>query len=145
MDLRDFLADLKKHDMLLEIEEEVDWNLEVSAIAAMNHRLEGPTLWFKNIKGYPEGYSVTTNTGSGTRRKTFRKFAVSLGLDPDISYAEWAREFTMRLNHPIKPTIVSSGPCKEEIHVGKEINLFEFPSCICMEVMAAGIWESITQ
>jgi len=128
MDLRDYLAALKKYGMLKEINEEVDWNLEASAVAAMNYRLEGPALHFKKIKGYPEGYTVATCLYAGTRKRTWRKFAVALGLDPEISYAQWAREFALRLSRPIKPTIVSTGPCKEEIHMGKEVNMFEFPS-----------------
>jgi 4-hydroxy-3-polyprenylbenzoate decarboxylase len=127
MDLRDYIAALKKHGELIEIEEEVDWNLEAAAICTMSNRVGGPAVWFKNIKGYPKGYTLLGSPYAGKRHQCWRRMAIALGLDPDISWNEWGRELAMRYTHPIKPTIVSTGPVKKNKMIGKEVNIFKFP------------------
>lgn len=124
---RQFLKKLSEYGELVEIEREVDWNLEAAAILAMSYRVEGPAVLFKKIRGYPPGYSLVGGLYAGKRRQPWRKMAIALGLSPDLSYEEWVKEFTARLDHPIKPLIVSTGACKEEIHVGEEVDVFEFP------------------
>ncbi len=126
-DLRWYIKKLEEFNELLTITEEVSWNLEVSAIAAMNHRLQGPALWFKKIKGYDERYSLFTGLFSGTQERSWKRTAIYLGMDPDCRASEYKEEFKRRFLHPIKPTIVDTGPCKEEIHIGKEVNILEFP------------------
>ena len=54
MDLRDLLAILKKEGQLVEVDEEISWNLEAAAYTGMAYRVEmgkGTSL-FNNIKGY---------------------------------------------------------------------------------------------
>lgn len=111
----------------MEIQEEVDWYLEASAILAMSYRLEGPAVLFNKLKGYDPRYRLVGGLYSGRRRQPWRKMAIALGLSPDIGYDEWVNELSSRLDHPIKPTIVSTGPCKEEIHIGDDVDVFEFP------------------
>lgn len=127
MDMRDYIAALKKHGELLEIEEEVDWNLEAAAISTMSNRVGGPAVWFKKIKGYPKGYTMLGSPYAGKRHQCWRRMAIVLGLDPNISWNEWGRELAMRYTHPIKPTIVSSGPVKKNKMIGKDVNIFKFP------------------
>ena len=113
MDQRDYIAALKKHGELIEIEEEIHWNLEAAAICTMSNRVGGPAVWFKNIKGYPKGYTLLGSPYAGKRYQPWRRMAITLGLDPDIPWNEWGRELAMRYTHPIKPTIVSTGPVKQ--------------------------------
>lgn len=127
MYFREYLEQLKRHGLLVEVAAEVDWKLEAAAIIAMIYRLEGPAVHFKKIKGYPERYSLVGAPYSGTRKKPWQKMAVALGLSPEISRAEWEEEFTRRLAQPLKPVVVPTGPCKEEIHTGDEVDIFEFP------------------
>lgn len=126
-DTREFIEALRKAGELIEINEEVDWNLEAAAICTMSNRVGGPAVLFNKIKGYPEGYRLLGSPYAGKRRQPWRRMAIALGLDPDIPWVEWGRELAMRFEHPIKPTIVTTGPCKEEIHIGKDVNIFEFP------------------
>ena len=56
--IRAFIDRLREMGELVEIEEEVDWNLEAAAFSTMSCRVGGPILWFKKIKGYPEGYTL---------------------------------------------------------------------------------------
>ncbi|MDP3947628.1 MAG: UbiD family decarboxylase, partial [bacterium] len=41
--------------------------------------------------------------------------------------------YVRKKNTMIKPVVVSSGPCKENIHIGEEVDLFEFPTPILHE------------
>jgi len=47
---------------------------------------------------------------------------------PTSSYSEILNEYIDRKKNPIKPIIVKEGPCKENILVGDEVDLFAFPA-----------------
>ncbi len=49
--LYDALIDLEKHQQLIRIQTEVDPYLEMAAIHLRVNELQGPALWFQNIKG----------------------------------------------------------------------------------------------
>ena len=126
-DLREYLARLEEYGMLINIDREVHWNLESSAIATMNMRLGGPALHFTNIKGYP-GHSLATCLFSAhDQRRPWEKVSVAFGLEPKTPMEEMRAEIRNRMAHPIKPVVVSSGPCKEVIKLGKECNVYDFP------------------
>ncbi len=127
MDLRSFLDLMHKHDLVHYVDEEVDWNLEASAITAMCNRIDAPRPIFRNIKGYPRGYCLAGDIYAGSWRNPWRPTALSMGMPPDIPYPEFSEEVARRGGNPIKPVVVSYGACKEEIHIGKDVDLFEFP------------------
>jgi len=68
--LRDWLKEIEKMGELKTINEEVDWDEELSAITYMVAKNHGsPALLFENIKDYPQGYRVLSNIfGSSLRR-----------------------------------------------------------------------------
>lgn len=127
MDLREHIEKLRKMGELLEVNAEVDWNLEASAITAMTQRVYGRPVLFNKIKGYPEGYRIMGNLFAFPQRQVWRNLAIVMDMDPEVGYEDCCREFARRLQRLIKPTVVTTGPCKEEIHYGKEANIFEFP------------------
>jgi len=59
-DLRDYIKYLEKRGLIREVETEVDLNLEVAEIARRVILKQGPTLLFKNVKGY-HGWRLLTN------------------------------------------------------------------------------------
>ena len=126
-DMREYMSKLEEYGMLMTIDKEVHWNLESSAIAAMNMRLGGPALHFTNIKGYPGHSMVTCLFSAHDQRRPWEKVAIAFGLDPKAPIDDMRNEIKHRLAHPIKPVVVSSGPCKEVIKLGKECNIFDFP------------------
>lgn len=128
MDLRDFLNILKERGELVEINEEVDWDLEMSAISAMTQRLRGPALLFNKIKGMNPGYRAVSEHYAGTLRKPFRRIAICMGIEPDDkNWFEGTQEIAKKMTNVIKPVQVATGPCKEVIKMGKDVNAFEFP------------------
>ena len=52
-----------------------------------------------------------------------------LGMDKNTSWPDFRDEFARRIEHPLKPMIVDAGDatCKENIMMGKDVNLFGFP------------------
>jgi len=122
-DLREFIKKLEETDDIVNIRKEVDWNLEAGAIMRRAYERWGPAQLFHKIKDYPEGYRLLGGTLA-----TFRRLAIAMGMPPESTYTEILDEFDERRKHPIKPILVSTGPCKEEIHIGDEVDLFEFPA-----------------
>ena len=53
-----------------------DWNLEIGAITELvAHKEDGPAVLFEDIKGYPTGYRVLSNSLASRKR-----LALTLGL-----------------------------------------------------------------
>jgi len=126
MDLRDFIGKLKEDGELKEIDREVHWNLEASAIGSMSAISDGPAVLFNNITGYKEG-RLASGLFAGTKEQMWRRYNIALGLHPDAGYDDFMYEYLARAGNTIKPTQVDTGPCKEVIKTGKDINLFDFP------------------
>jgi UbiD family decarboxylase len=121
-DLREFIAKLEEEGEAIKIAEEVDWNLEVSAILRRSAEEGLPAPFFQKIKGYPQGYRLFGNSAN-----SFRRMAISMDLKPDTHPRELIEEYIRRRHKPIKPVLVSTGPCKENVHIGDDVNLLEFP------------------
>ncbi len=122
-DLRQFVDALEETGDLLRIREEVDWDLEAGAINRRAYERSGPAVLFERIKDYPPGYRLF-----GGSLGTFRRVAIALGLDPNTPVREIYREYERREEYPVKPYSVETGPCKENILLGDEVDLYRFPS-----------------
>ncbi len=121
-DLREFIAKLQKEGEAQRIEEEVDWNLEVGAMLRRCHELGLPAPFFQKVKGYPEGYRLF-----GGPLSKFRRMAIAMDMEPDTHPKELMEKYLRGKGQPIKPVLVNDGSCKENIHLGDEIDLLEFP------------------
>ena len=134
MVLRDYLDLLKREGLLCEIDEEVDWNLEASALSALlcwlwndNGRL---VLKFNNLRGYGPGRgSIVANWFNGPGLKFWQRPAWGLGLPKDVTYPDFMSFLRRAFRNLLKPVEISraDAPCKEVIRLGKEASLVEFP------------------
>jgi len=133
IDLTDHLEALKERGELLTVNEPVEPGLEMAALAAMSNRTGAQAIHFKKIAGYPEGYSIAANLFSGPghyyeyKRTMWGRFAIGLGIDPKMDYESLINAINDRSDNPILPVKVSTGPCKEVIQRGDEVDLFKFP------------------
>ena len=120
MDLRGYISLCEKEGELKRIKPEVDWNLEMSHIAKLNEENAGPALLFEKVKGYPSQVisSVCTTTS---------RLALIMGMPKNTSLVELMREWVKRTHNKIPPKWVASGPCKENVLKGDQINLLKFP------------------
>jgi phenylphosphate carboxylase beta subunit len=120
-DIRDFISQAEDEGLLHRIKAEVDWDLELSHIAKINEEKLGPALLFENVKGYdsPVITSVCTTT---------ERLALIMGLPRSSTLVDLMREWVDKAGIKMPPTWVESGPCKENVMMGDEVDLFKFPA-----------------
>ncbi len=122
-DLRQFIEALDETGDLVRVKQEVDWDLEAGAIGRRAYEQEGPAVLFEKVKDYPPGYRLL-NGCVGTYRRT----AIAMGLPPDTPIRSLFAEYESRENNPIKPVVVGSGPCKENIVLKEDVDLNCLPA-----------------
>lgn len=121
-DCRQFIEALEKHGEAVRIQEEVDWDLEVGAIIRRACETRAPAPLFEKIKDYPLGYRIL-----GAQLATHRRLAIAMGLAPQTPLSLLQEDFEQRMEHPLKPILVSEGACQENILLGEDIDLYRFP------------------
>jgi 4-hydroxy-3-polyprenylbenzoate decarboxylase len=139
-DLREYLQTLERRGDLARIKVEVDWHLEMTEIIDRTVKRGGPALLFERVKDYD--IPVAANL-FGTRERMklmlggdpedIAKEIASL-LKPEIPKTLWGKvkvlpKLAQLANFP--PKRVRTGPCKEVIKKGKDVNLFELPIPQC--------------
>jgi phenylphosphate carboxylase alpha subunit len=124
-DYRDFFEVLEKNGELARITQEVDWDLEAGAIGRRVYEMGGPCLLFEKIKDYPKGFRMSNGTTG-----TWSRVALSMGLSKATSVREIYKTYEERLKEKIPPRTVKKGdaPCKENIMLGDNVDLYRFPS-----------------
>ena len=133
-DFREFIDKLDKEGQLVRIKQEVDWNLEAGAIIRKCEETpDGPSPLFENIKGYPKGFRLMGDPFSSG----IKKAAIAAGIPTNMPYVETHKAlmdlWDEGLANPIKPKIVKTGPCKENIMKGDEVNVYKFPALMLHE------------
>jgi UbiD family decarboxylase len=127
-DLRGWIAALEGEDELHRIDTEVDWNIELGTIMRLAQgRGTGKALLFNNIKDYNKPQSRCRRIfGSGLN--SYRRIAMMLGLPPDTHPRELVKIGRTLLAGSIPPKLVATGPVKENILKGPDIDLYDFPA-----------------
>lgn len=140
-DLRDYMSKLEKLGELARIKVPVDPNLEITEIADRVVKKGGPALLFEKVKGSP--FPLVINLFG-----TPKRMKLALGEDDleeigremvDIIEPELPTSLVDKLKALPKlkkmadfiPKRVKTGPCKEVILKGDEVNLLELPATKC--------------
>ena len=140
-DLRQFVQKLENEGELKRIRAEVDPVLEITEITDRVTRANGPALYFEKPKG--SRYPLMINTFGSERRMNL---ALEVGALEEVA-ARIRGMLDMQspqgLLEKIKmlpklaelgsffPKAVKSGPCKEVVRRGSDINLLDFPILKC--------------
>jgi UbiD family decarboxylase len=126
-DLRGWIEALRAHDELHEIDAQVDWNIELGTIMRL---AQGPgtgrAMLFNNIKDYNKPDSRCRRV-FGSALNNYRRIAIMLGLPPDTHPRELVKISRNILEGTIAPRIVKTGPVKQNIVTGKDVDLYDFP------------------
>src|ERR1043166_7829497 len=126
-DLREWIALLERNNELQRIKKPVDADEELGAITYMATRNEkSAALLFENISGDRSGSSVLANMLGASKER----YALAVGLDPDLSIAEMIAESRTIMNRRIEPVRVpkSKAPVNEVVLTGNAIDLTAFPA-----------------
>lgn len=124
-DLREYIDQVEKLGECRVIEG-ADWDLEIGAITELAARPNTPLLLFDKIKGYEPGYRVVTNMAASNRR-----VCLLLGLPEAESGMELVRAWRHKTKEgfkPVPPMEVKTGPVKENVLTGRDVDLLKFPA-----------------
>src|SRR5262245_30077932 len=125
-DLRGWIAALKKAGELHEIDVEVDWDCELGTITRRAFgNGNGPALLFNRIKDYTEGRCTKLFTGG---MSNYSRVAMMFGLPKTAPITDLVKTARKAYASRVAPVTVKSGPVKQNILTGKNINVFEFPA-----------------
>ncbi|KAG6989501.1 Ferulic acid decarboxylase 1 [Fusarium oxysporum f. sp. conglutinans] len=131
LDFRTFIELLRYDDDLVEITREVDPYLEVGAIVRRVSEVDAKAPLFMNVKGAKNGlWRMFGNAASLRKNKKERygRLARNLGLPSDASWKDISeRTQAGKKSTPLKPNILSIGPCKENKIFGDDIDLNNLP------------------
>ena len=125
-DLREWIALIERNGELQRIGKPVDADEELAAITYMATRTEKTSaLLFENIAGDRSGSRVLANMLGSSKER----YALAVGLDPDLSIAEMIAESRTIMNRRIAPVRVpkSKAPVNEVVLTGDDIDLTAVP------------------
>jgi len=122
-DLREFIKVVEESGDC-KVVEGADWDLEMGAITdLMSLSPNPPLLMFDKIKGYEAGYRVASNLFATPRRT-----ALGLGLPLEAKGIELVKALRDKIKggiKPLPPVEVDTGPVKENILTGDDIDVFK--------------------
>jgi len=121
-DLREYLRALENKGKLKRVTKEVDKDWEVAAVCRQLFKKippeRRPALLFENIKGFQ------IPIAAGVLGASKEIYAIGLETDSvDGINKKWDRA----LENPIAPRMVSTGPCKDNIWHGDQVDLLKLP------------------
>ena len=119
---RDFLATLRKEGLLIEIDDEVDWDLQAGAVMRYCNEHRSAAQLFTKVRDAMPGTSL-----AGGLYATYQRIAVAFRLAKDTPYHELVEFYGKGLEKRIKPVVVDNGPCQENVLLGDDIDLYKFP------------------
>jgi UbiD family decarboxylase len=117
--LRAFLSDLeaKTPDDVVRVREEVEGDYDIAAIIdGLERQGRHPVLWFERVRG--ARMPLVTNVFADRRR-----YAAALGVPVDALHAEWVARGERR----IAPRIARTGPVKDVVMQGDQVDLGRLP------------------
>jgi len=125
-DLREFIARAEESGDC-RVVEGADWDLEIGANSdLLSLDKNSPLLVFDRIKDYEAGYRVASNLFS-TQKRT----ALGLGLPLEASGIDLVRALRDKTKEgikPLPPVEVETGPVKENIITGDDVDVLKFPA-----------------
>ncbi|SPD73670.1 conserved hypothetical protein [uncultured Desulfobacterium sp.] len=123
-DLRDFLRLLEEKNELIRIRQLVDWDIELGAISQESINRIGAAFICENIKDYG---NTSCKRVAMNYLGNWRRIALALGMNQDAHPREMVHEWRRRHKELIKPVLLETGPCKENVVKGKDVDLLQFP------------------
>ncbi|MDE0034144.1 MAG: UbiD family decarboxylase [Deltaproteobacteria bacterium] len=120
-DLRSYLDLVESKDELVRISAPVDPRHEVTALVAKlaRERRRRPVLLLENVKG--SALPVVTNLHASRRRMALAMNAEPRGVQ---------QAFLKAMERPVAPVVVDTGPVKEVVRTGADVDLLALPQIV---------------
>lgn len=126
-DLRGYITQLESEGELQRVSTEVDWDDEIGAITRRVNDLRAPSPLFENLKDYPPGYRVFGCPIGPSQPNLHARMAIAMGMAKDTHPLDLIESFCERVSNPIPPVSVKDAPCKENVYLGDDVDLFALP------------------
>lgn len=124
-DLREFIESARALGEC-KIIEGAHWDVEIGRISELSLSVpDSPLLIFDDVQGYPRGYRVAANPFTSSRR-----VALALRLPLQLKGLDLIRAWKDKLAglKPIPPVYVQTGPIRENVLVGDDVDVLKFPT-----------------
>jgi UbiD family decarboxylase len=121
-DLRSYLDLVKrrKADDFVIVSREVNPNYEITAVAAkLDQSRKRPVVVFEKVKG--TSFPVLTNLHASRSR-----LALAINAAPD----EMLKTYLRAMEKPIQPKILETGPVKDVVKKGADVDLYSLPQIV---------------
>jgi UbiD family decarboxylase len=120
-DMRDYLATLERHDLLKRVSREVDPGWEIACLAKWMYQALPVDRRFGFMFQHVRGSNIPVVTGAlGACPQS-----VALALQCDVEHLN--AKVVAALRNPLRPKMVGSGPCQENILLGESATLAKLP------------------
>ena len=120
-DFREYLDCLERNGKLIRVQKEVDVCYDIAAGIRKASDTNGPALLFENIKGYPRWRVV------GGAYATQEHLAIALGLPINADEQSILKRYLECDEKQVEPKLVDTGPVKEVIIKGEDVDLTKLP------------------
>ena len=124
-DMREYLKALEKKGLLKRIKKEVDKDWEISAVSRIVFKkipsILRPAFLFENVKGFDIPVLV------GALGASYAVYAIALEIEPEELLSGVSDKWVEAIANPISPVVVETGPCKENIFMGDDVDLLKLP------------------
>ncbi len=118
-DFRDYLDSLERQGMLVRVTKEVSPRFEIAAGIRKVSDTNGPALLFENVAGHPD-WRVAGGLFATPRLMAF-------ALQTEENEDKLMKRYLEFSQQRLKPILVSSGPVKEVIIKGDDVDLTKLP------------------
>lgn len=130
LDFRSFIDELRRRKDLVDVQVEVDAHLEIGAITRRVYEQRHPAPLFHHVKGSMSGARVLGAPAGLNAAKggEFARLALHFGLPEDSGPRQIVAAIRGAMKAPpIEPRRIESGPVKENVWIGDEVDLTRFP------------------
>jgi len=129
-DLRSYISALEALGEVQPIRKPVALDLEIGAVSRRAGETGQAAPLFETIPERP-GFRVLGAPGGVSAKpgQWLARIALALGLPPGVSGREIVAAFASARGRPlVPPRVVQTGPCKENIHIGDDVDLMALPA-----------------
>lgn len=130
LDFRCFVDELRNRKDLVDVQQTVSWNLEIAAITRRVYEQRLPAPLFHHISDAMPGARILGAPAGmlAAPERAHSRLALHFGLPAESTPRDIVAAIRRAMkSEPIAPEYVSTGPVKENIWLGDEVDLTRFP------------------